>query len=407
MSGYMRPKNRDRWQLQVYTGQIKDGKREKVVKTVIGSTKRLDSKGKPIPPKYVKDELTELLSSVHKGTYTPLGQLTVEEHLRNWIEGYIKSKCSPRTLDTITSIAEHHIIPVLGKIQLKNLQPSMIQRYYSKAMEQLSARSVHTHHRYLKQSLKWGVRQGYIGKNPCELVDAPTFKPKTMRTLTPSELEILLEVTEDNQFYPVIYTAVSTGLRQAELLGLRFRDINLDMAAISVSQVLYKRRGECVFKEPKTSHSRRRVGMTPKLALYLREYVAEQESLYLHSGQMLNLNRPVFAHIDGSPLDPSTLTHNFQRLVKKAKLDNMRFHDLRHTFASLMFLCGVSPKVVSEALGHSSVAFTMDVYSHIIKGMQEDAMALLNEVLPSGKNTSFQKINAQLTPKADKMTIHN
>ena len=85
----------------------------------------------------------------------------------------------------------------------------------------------------------------------------------------------------------------------------------------------------------------------------------------------------------------------------------MRFHDLRHTFASLMFLCGVSPKVVSEALGHSSVAFTMDVYSHIIKGMQEDAMALLNEVLPSGKNTSFQKINAQLTPKADKMTIHN
>ena len=98
-----------------------------------------------------------------------------------------------------------------------------------------------------------------------------------MRTLTPSEVEVLFDMAKDNYYYPVIYTAVSTGLRQTELVGLRWRDIDLDMLSISVSQVLYKRGGICVFKEPKTAHSRRRVAMTPKLALYLREYKTERE----------------------------------------------------------------------------------------------------------------------------------
>jgi len=175
---------------------------------------------------------------------------------------------------------------------------------------------------------------------------------------------------------------VSTGLRQAELLGLRWRDIDLDFLSISVSQVLYKRRGICQFNEPKTSHSRRRVAMTPKLACFLREYRQECERLYRELGKELTLDSLVFASVEGKPLDPGVLTHNFARIAKRAGLKNVRFHDLRHTFASLMLLRGAKPKVISEALGHASVAFTMDVYSHIIEGMQSDAMALLDEVLP-------------------------
>ena len=106
-------------------------------------------------------------------------------------------------------------------------------------------------------------------------------------------------------------------------------------------------------------------------------------------------------------MDPSVLTHNFARLVKRSGLNNVRFRDLRHTFASLMLLRGAKPKVISEALGHSSVAFTMDVYSHIIEGMQSDAMALLDEVLPPGKNGVKNIINAKLTPKLDiKVSVH-
>jgi len=140
----------------------------------------------------------------------------------------------------------------------------------------------------------------------------------------------------------------------------------------------------CQFNEPKTSHSRRRVSMTPKLALFLREYKLERERLYQQLGKELTLDSLVFANVEGKPIDPGVLTHNFARIAKRAGLENVRFHDLRHTFASLMLLRGAKPKVISEALGHSSVAFTMDVYSHIIEGMQSDAMALLDEVLPAG-----------------------
>jgi integrase len=214
------------------------------------------------------------------------------------------------------------------------------------------------------------------------MVDPPSPRKKAMRTMTPAEVEVLLEAAQDNYYYPVIYTAVSTGLRQAELLGLRWRDVDLEMLSISVTQVLYKRGGVCRFNEPKTAHSRRRVAMTPKLALFLREYKVEREQLYQELGKPLILDDLVFTSIDNEPLNPSVVTHNF------------------HKIASIMLLRGAKPKVISEALGHASVAFTMDTYSHIIEGMQSDAMALLDEVLPAGKNNVSQKSNAKLTPIA-------
>jgi integrase len=394
MRGSIRQRGKS-WQIQIYTGTGPDGKPRRHFETVRGR------KGD------AQRRLTELLSSLDKGVYTPPGRLTVAEHLHQWLEGYVKTNCSLRTLDAVQSIAEHHLIPALGNTQLKQLHPQAIQAYYGQAVEKLSARTVHYHHRILSQSLKYAVRQGYLGRNPCELVDPPSWKGKTMRTLTPGELEILLENASSNQFYPVIYTAVSTGLRQAELLGLTWRSIDLDYLSISVTQVLYKRRGVCQFNEPKTSHSRRRVSMTPKLALFLRKYKLERESLYRELGKELTLDSLVFSNVEGKPLDPGVLTHNFARIAKQAGLENVRFHDLRHTFASLMLLRGAKPKVISEALGHSSVAFTMDTYSHIIEGMQSDAMALLDEVLPAGKNGVFQKNNAILTPIVDITSSRN
>jgi len=386
MRGSIREKSKGSWQLQIYTGTGPDGKPRRHFETVRGR------KGD------AQRRLTELLSSLDKGVYTPSGRLTVAEHLHQWLEGYVSTNCSHRTLDSHQSIIERHLIPALGQLQLKRLQAQVIQSYYGKACETLSARSVHYHHRILSQSLKYAVRQGYLGRNPCELVDPPSWKGKAMRTLTPSEVEVLFESAKGNYYYPVIYTAVSTGLRQAELLGLRWRDIDLDYASISVNRVLYKRQGICEFKEPKTARSSRRVAMTPKLALYLREYKAERESLYQHLGRQLGLDDLVFTSVAGKPIDPGVVSHTFARIAIQVGLNGVRFHDLRHTFASLMLLRGAKPKVISEALGHSSVAFTMDCYSHIIEGMQEDAMALLDEVLPVGINGSRNIINAKLTP---------
>jgi integrase len=131
----------------------------------------------------------------------------------------------------------------------------------------------------------------------------------------------------------------------------------------------------------------------------LKEYQLERKWLYQQLGKQLTLDDLVFASVDGKPIDPGVLTHNFSRIATRAGLSNVRFHDLRHTFASLMLLRGAKPKVISEALGHSSVAFTMDVYSHIIDGMQSDAMALLDEVLPAGVNNNFSSLNCRYFSK--------
>ena len=133
--------------------------------------------------------------------------------------------------------------------------------------------------------------------------------------------------------------------------------------------------------------------MTPRLAAFLREYRQDRKSLYRELGKNLTLDDLVFANAQGEPLNPPSLSREFNRIVKRASLENVRFHDLRHTFASLMLLRGAKPKVISEALGYASIAFTVDVYSHIIEGMQSDAMALLDEVLPAAKNGMPQKIN--------------
>lgn len=367
--GHLRQRTRGSWQVCIYTPT---GRYHETVK---GS--RADAKARMI----------ELEATHSKGVPLPKGRLTVEQHLDDWLNGYVKTRCSRRTWDGYESIIRNHLKPALGHIQLKELQPRQIQSYHGKACEQLSPRTVAKHHRLLSQALKYAVRQGMLGRNPCSLVDCPKWKGKTMRTLTIAELETLLEGAADNQFYPVIYMAVSTGLRQAELLGLRWRDIDLDMLSISVSRTLYKRRGIVEFKDTKTAHSRRQVAMTPKLALFLREY--KQDRMWL--GRSVGLDDLVFGDQGGRPFDPCTITHNFARIVSRTGLGKVRFHDLRHTFASLALLRGAKPKVISEALGHASVAFTMDTYSHIISGMQEDMMALLDDVIPSGVGRKSEK----------------
>jgi integrase len=367
------------WQITIWTGQKPDGSPARYYEAVKGT--KADAQRR----------CRELLGSMDRGIPIPTGRLTVEQHLNQWLSGYVKTKCCQRTQDGYTTVVRVHLIPNLGHIQLRQLQPQAIQAYYGRASEKLSGRTLLHHHRVLSQALKWGVRQGYLGRNPCDLVDAPRARKTIMRNLTPPEVEAMLEKAQGNRYYPVIYTAVSTGLRQGELLGLRWRDVDLEGLTISVSQVLYKRRCVCIFKQPKTSGSSRRVSMTPKLACYLREYRREREVLYLDLGTVLSLDDLVFADVDGKPLDPSVLTHNFGKIVKQAGLPRVRFHDLRHTFASLALLRGAKPKVISEALGHSSVAFTMDTYSHIMSGMQEDMMALLDEVLPSGIPASRER----------------
>jgi integrase len=163
----------------------------------------------------------------------------------------------------------------------------------------------------------------------------------------------------------------------------------LDSGSLSVNQVLYKRRGVVEVKPPKTKLSRRQVKMTDKLTQYLKEYKEGQEACYWQVSDWQQINKPlpldyfVFGFLD-KPCSPSMLSHDFAKIAQKAGLKDVRFHDLRHTFASLMLMRGAPGKVISEALGHASVAFTLQTYAHVLSGMQEKAMSLLNDILPEG-----------------------
>jgi len=191
-------RSKNSWQLQIYTGKGPDGKQHRHFEAVRGR------KGD------AQRRLTELLVSLDRGIYTPPGKLTIADLLNQFLRGYVKTKCSQRTQDGYQIIAERHLIPAPGHILLKQVTPQAIQAYYGKACEKLSSRTVHKHHRLLKQSLKYGVRQGYLGRNPCDLVNPPSWKARAMRTLTPEESKTLLEIASVNQFYPVIYTAISS-----------------------------------------------------------------------------------------------------------------------------------------------------------------------------------------------------
>jgi integrase len=288
-----------------------------------------------------------------------------------------------RTYDGYESIIIHHLKPAFGDIKLKQLHPTAIDSYYGRISKELSPRTIHHIHRVLFKALKYAGEIDFLARNPCSYAHPPKPQNKTMRTLIPDEAALLLDRAKDTRYYPVIYTALFTGMRQGELLGLRWRDVNLKTRSISVCQVLYKSRHGYIFKEPKTERSKRNIKITDKLMTFLTEYKRERENVYFELGTVLGLDSLVFANDDGRPYNPSVLSHDFQRLVQRIGFRGVRFHDLRHTFASLMLLQGANVKVISEALGHSSVAFTLQVYSHVIEGMQGAAMTLLDGVLPA------------------------
>ncbi|MDP2932071.1 MAG: site-specific integrase, partial [Chloroflexota bacterium] len=255
------------------------------------------------------------------------------------------------------------------------LQPSHIQAYYARMLERgrrdgkggLSAQTVKHHHRVLHEALKYAVKHDILIRNIAEAVDPPRPDSKEVVTLEPENVHIFLDAAHDTPYYVPFYTALYTGLRRSELLGLRWRDIDLDLATLSVVQTLHHvpKKGY-VFSEPKTKRSRRLVDLSPSLALLLREHRANQELEKKLLGHMLMTDDLVFCYPDGTPLPPNSVTKAFHKLAKSLGMSRMRLHDLRHTHATIMLSQGVHPKVVSERLGHSSVAITLDTYSHVL-----------------------------------------
>jgi len=342
--------------------------------------------------------LRELLTQLDKGTFVKPDKITLGEYLKSWLLDYCRPNLSQRTQELYSYICEKHVLPTLANISLMGLKPQHLQRLYAeKVAAGLSNRTVQLIHVTLHKALKNAVKAGLLVRNITESVDAPKIQRHEMHVMSETDLHLFLEYAKDSSYYALFYTSLFTGMRRAELLALRWSDIDLELCQLSVTRSMQYIHGEdkknrISFREPKTAKSRRLIALSPSTVITLREHKAKQADLRQSlEFPPLSDNDLVFSHYDGSPLLPNSVTHAWIKLVRRCGLRGIRLHDARHTHASLLLKQGVHPKIVQERLGHGSIQITLDTYSHVAPGLQQAAAKKFDDiVLPKQLDTISQ-----------------
>ena len=242
----------------------------------------------------------------------------------------------------------------------------------------LSAQTVVHFHRILHKALEQAVKWQLVARNVCDAVDVPRPQRHEMKALTEEETTRLLTAARETRLYVPILLAVATGMRRGEILALRWDALDLEAGTLSVSRSLEQTAGNLNFKAPKTDRSRRTVVLPRFAVVALQCHKGEQAKLRLLLGPGYQDHGLVVARADGSPWRPDVFSTEFGVLIRKTEVPPVRFHDLRHSHASQLFRAGIHPKIVSERLGHSGVGITLDTYSHLLPGMQEEAASKLD-----------------------------
>jgi len=339
--------------------------------------------------KEAERRLNELIHQRNNGTFIKPGKVTLNEYLKSWLADYCKPNLSPRTHELYSYICDKHILPTLGSILLVELKPQHLQRLYAdKLSSGLSGRTVQIIHVTLHKAFKNAVKTGLLIRNVVDAVDSPKIQRREMRVMSETDLHIFLEYAKGTPYYALFYTSLFTGMRRAELLALRWSDVDLTLCQLSVTRSMQYLHGvapenRITFKEPKTSKSKRLISLSPSTVITLREHRDKQSKLREELDMTVTDSDLVFSHYDGSPLLPNSVTHAWIKLTRKCGLAGVRLHDARHTHASLLLKQGVHPKIVQERLGHGSIQITLDTYSHVTPGLQQAAANMFDEVFLS------------------------
>ena len=286
----------------------------------------------------------------------------------------------------------HHLAPALAHLPLQDLRPDHIQRLYNQTIDKgLSPGTVHGIHVVLRAALKQAVRLGLVIHNVTDAVTLPRSQPRKISPMTLAQVRHLLSVAKQDRLFPVVFLALGTDMRRGELLALRWQDVNLDTGVLHVRQAFAlvwmhnpdkaARKTRLLLQEPKTEHSRRAIPIPESIIDEMRHHKARQAQGKLLMGQAYQDDGLVFAEPDGRPIFPGTLTRRFKRLLGQAGLSPMRWHDIRHSFATLLLEQGEHPKTVQVILGHSKVSTTLDTYSHVSLDLEKRAAARLNASL--------------------------
>ena len=307
---------------------------------------------------------------------------TVRQYMGHWLES-TRPSLRPKTWLRYEQLLRLHVVPEIGKVRLVRLSPQHLQRLYAGRLDAgLSPGSVVQLHAVLRRALGQAARWGLVARNVASLVTPPRRSRKEMATLSPEQARTLLEAAAGDRLEALYVLAINTGMRQGELLALRWTEVDLNAGALHVRATLQRTREGFVFTEPKTTSSRRQVALTRAAVEALRRHRARQLEERLHVGAAWEDDDLVFANEVGQPLDATAvLRRSFYPLLERSNLPRIRFHDLRHTAATLLLGQGVHPKIVSEMLGHSQIAITLDLYSHVTPTMQRQAVEALETAL--------------------------
>ena len=327
--------------------------------------------------------LAEIVKRMHDGDYRAPDKITVADYLlHRWLPSK-QTRVKPSTANSYERNIRLHINPDIGAIPLQRLQPEDLDELYVKLLTEgkrngggggLSAKSVRNVHATLQSALSDAARKGTVVRNVADTADPSSISRsgRSISVWTSDQLRRFLDAMADHELYRLYLLAATTGMRRGELAGLPWSNVDLDAARLTVNQQIVSVQYKLIEGDLKTPTSRRSIDLDPRTVAELRRHRRRQLEERMATGQRGD-DGYVFAKPGGSPIHPDLISQTFERAVAKLDIPRIRLHDLRHTHATILLQQNVHPKVVSERLGHSSVAFTMTVYQHVMPGLQAQA----------------------------------
>jgi integrase len=320
----------------------------------------------------VAEKLAKTIADRDGGLIFDAGKMKLGEYLDRWLSDSVKGTVRASTYERHEAIIRLHIKPSLGRVGLKKLTPAHVRGLIGEKLNAgLAPATVRKIHSTLHKALSQAVSDGMVPRNAAD-VKAPRPTPEEMRPLSKAEARAFLEAAREtgDRFEALYVLAIATGLRRGELLGLRWDDVDLKRGTLRVGRALVREGGRHVLGETKTRRGRRQINLTPRTVNALKTHRKNQLEEKIRRAGLYQDHGLVFASGVGTPLNPENLVkRSFKPLLKKAGLPEIRFHDLRHTCATLLLGRGVHQKFVQELLGHATIAMTLDTYSHYLPSM--------------------------------------
>lgn len=323
--------------------------------------------------------LQEKQAAVLRGEFVPPSDITIEMWLKEWLEIYKKPNISENTYRSYAGVIHNHIIPSLGNVPLQRLRPIHLQDLYNRLQQEGKARTAAIAHIVLHSALGQATKESIITKNVAELVEAPKHRAPKSHALTVEEVQRFLEAASTHAYYPAIVLSAVTGLRRSEVLGLRWQDINFEEGMLYIRQAVIDYRGKVIIRPTKTESGARTVPVPSFVLDLLKEHRQAQEE----AARILGWDEVpelVFTSSKGTPINPRNYNRAFTEICKKAGLEGVSPHVLRHTFATRLLEAGVNPRIAQELLGHAQASTTMNIYSHVLPGLKRQVIQQVEEI---------------------------